>query len=75
MQPLIQNEKRTLTPEKEQKVLAKNGTIISLEKAEFLLDFLYKMSNLSVNEAIRRATAQEKKALAEKKKVCTKNKK
>ncbi|MDB5088763.1 MAG: hypothetical protein JWR09_2757 [Mucilaginibacter sp.] len=74
MQPLIRNEKRTLTPEKGQKILANYGTSISLEKAEFLLDFLYKTSNLSVSEAILRAVTQEKKLWLKRKKDVLKTK-
>jgi hypothetical protein len=73
MQPYFRNEKRTVTPEKAQKILAKHGTIISLEKAEVMLEFLYKLSNLSVSQTILRATADKQKALAEKKKPVTKN--
>jgi hypothetical protein len=52
MQPYLREEKRTVTPEKAMKILAKHGTHISLETAELMLDFLYKLSNLSVSEAI-----------------------
>jgi hypothetical protein len=69
MQPYFRNEKRTLTPEKAVKLLAKHGTIISLEKAGIMLEFLYKLSNLSVSQAILRATALKSEALAKKKKV------
>ncbi len=54
MQPYFRNEKRTVTPEKAQKILAKHGTKISLEDAQIMLDFLYKLSNLSVSEVIKR---------------------
>lgn len=69
MQPYFKVEKRTLTPEKAVKLLAKHGTIISLEKAGIMVDFLYKLSNLSVSQAILRATALKNEALAKKKKV------
>jgi hypothetical protein len=52
MQPHLREEKRTVTPKKAMQILAKHGTHISLEKAELMLDFLYKLSNLSVSQAI-----------------------
>jgi hypothetical protein len=55
MQYYYEKEKRTLTPLKAQQILAKHGTPISLENAALMLDFLYKLSNLSVSEALRRA--------------------
>jgi hypothetical protein len=73
MQPYFRNEKRTVTPEKAQKILAKHGTVISLENAGIMLELLHKLSNLSVGQAIIRATADKQKALAEKKKPVTKN--
>jgi hypothetical protein len=69
MQPYFRDEKRTLTPEKAVKILAKHGTIISLEKAKIMLDFLYKLSNLSVSQAILHAVAAKNEELAKKKKV------
>ena len=59
MQPYFRKEKRTVTPEKAVKILAQSGTIISLEKAGFMLDLLYKLSNLSVAEAISSAKVQQ----------------
>ena len=69
MQPYFRDEKRTLTPAKAVKILAKHGTIISLEKAKIMLEFLYKLSNLCVSQAIIRATAVKNGSLAKKKKV------
>ena len=69
MQPYFRDEKKTLTPEKAVKILAKHGTIISLEKAKIMLEFLYKLSNLSVSQAILRATAVKNEEMAKKKKV------
>lgn len=69
MQPYFRDEKRTLTPEKALKILAKHGTIISLEKAKIMLEFLYKLSNLSVSQTILRATAIKNEELAKNKKV------
>jgi hypothetical protein len=50
---------RTLTPEKAVGILARYGTHITIEKAKILLDFLYKISNLSVSQAIKRAKLSE----------------
>jgi hypothetical protein len=67
MQQYFREEKRTVTPEKAVKILAKHGTIISLEKARIMLELLYKLSNLSVNEALIPATAHKKEVLSKKK--------
>jgi hypothetical protein len=53
-------EKRTVTPEKMIKILARHGTVISLEDAEIALDFLYKLSNLAVSVEIERLKNEEK---------------
>ena len=45
-------EKRSVTPEKLRKTLEANGTILTLEKAEKVLDLIYKLSNLSVSETL-----------------------
>ncbi|WP_295719955.1 hypothetical protein [Mucilaginibacter sp.] len=73
MQQYFRNEKRTITPEKAIKILAKHGTIITHDKAIIMLELLYKMSNLSVREAILTATAQKIEVLSKKKKVATKS--
>jgi hypothetical protein len=59
MQPYLREEKRTVTPKKAMEILAKHGTHISLETAELMLDFLYKLSNLSVSEAILSVSGQK----------------
>lgn len=59
MQPYLREEKRTITPKKAREILAKHGTHISLETAELMLDFLYKLSNLSVSEAILGVSRQK----------------
>jgi hypothetical protein len=52
-------EKRTVSPEKAQRLLAKYGTVLSLEEARIVLDFIYKLSNLSVSETLKRAKQQQ----------------
>ena len=52
-------EKRTVTPVKAQRLLAKYGTVLSLEEAKIVLDFIYKLSNLSVSETLKRAKQQQ----------------
>ncbi|GAA3976354.1 hypothetical protein [Mucilaginibacter dorajii] len=59
MQPYLREEKRTVTPKKAMQILAEHGTHISLETAELMLDFLYKLSNLSVSEAILSVSRQK----------------
>ncbi|RKR82363.1 hypothetical protein BDD43_2540 [Mucilaginibacter gracilis] len=59
MQLYLREEKRTVTPKKATEILAKHGTHISLETAEQMLDFLYKLSNLSVSEAILTVSRQK----------------
>lgn len=45
-------EKQALTPEKAVKILNENGTIVTLEEAQIILDLMYKMAKLSVNQYI-----------------------
>lgn len=45
-------EKRSVTPEKLVKDLQNHGTVITIEKAEKVLEFIYKLSNLSVKEIL-----------------------
>lgn len=63
MQEYLRYEKRTLTPQKVVKILAEHGTIITLEQAEIVLEFLYKLSNLSVSQAIKSAIQRQKEGL------------
>ena len=60
------SEQRTVTPEKARKILAKYGTVLSLEEAKIMLDLLYKLSNLSVSETLKRAKQQQLDLLEEK---------
>jgi len=46
------SEKRSMTTEKLVKILGRQGTIVSIEKAELILELVYKLSNLSVKETL-----------------------
>jgi hypothetical protein len=41
-----------VTAEKAVKILKEHGTIVSLEEAQLILDFMYKMAKLGVNQHI-----------------------
>ena len=41
-----------MTTEKLVKILGRQGTIVSIEKAELILELVYKLSNLSVKETL-----------------------
>ncbi len=45
-----QQQIRGITPEKAQQILLKNGVQVSLDKAALVLDFMYKMAILEVND-------------------------
>lgn len=45
-----QPEKRTVTPEKAVKILQEYGTTITVEEAELILDFLYNLAKLALNQ-------------------------
>ncbi len=47
------NEKRTVTPEKAVETLKKNGTIVTIDEAKLILDFMYKIGNLSVGQYVK----------------------
>ena len=56
------NEKRSVTPEKLVKILQNHGTVVSIEKARKVLELIYKLSNLSVKEALSRLSIDNPKA-------------
>jgi hypothetical protein len=58
MHPSIRNEKRNVTPEKAIKILLKHGTNITLSEAIIMLELLYKLANLSVNQVNKYAKKQ-----------------
>jgi len=41
-----------MTTEKLVKILGRHGTTVSIEKAELILELVYKLSNLSVKETL-----------------------
>lgn len=45
-------EKRSMTPTKFLKILDKHGTVVSIERAEKILELVYKLSNLSMKETL-----------------------
>ena len=47
------SNKRTITPEKAIEILAKHGTIVTIEEAKIILDFAYNFSILAVNQVVR----------------------
>jgi len=47
------NEKRTVTPEKAVEILKKNGTIVTIDEAKLILDFMYKIGKLSVGQYVK----------------------
>jgi hypothetical protein len=47
-------EKRKVTPEKAVKIMAKYGTIITIEEAKLMLDFLYKFAKLTLEIVLKR---------------------
>ncbi|HTE00570.1 MAG TPA: hypothetical protein VK668_14850 [Mucilaginibacter sp.] len=54
---------RTVTPEKAVKILAKHGIILTIEKAKIMLDFMYKIGNLSVSQTLRKVEKSKKRRL------------
>jgi hypothetical protein len=47
------NEKRAITPEKAVEILKKHGTIVTLEEAKIILNFMYKIGRLAVNQYVK----------------------
>lgn len=45
-----EHKTRGITPEKAQQILLKNGVQVSLDKAVLVLDFMYKMAILDVEQ-------------------------
>lgn len=46
-------KKRGITPEKAVAILAAHGTYVTLKEAEIILDFMYKMSKLTLEMIIK----------------------
>ena len=55
-------EKRSVTPEKLVKGLQNHGTVITIEKAEKVLELIYKLSNLSVKETLNKLAKRNPRA-------------
>jgi hypothetical protein len=47
-------EKRTLTPEKTIEILKKHGTIVTVDEAKLILDFVYKFAKLTLDQIFRK---------------------
>lgn len=45
-------EKRNITPQKVVEILQKHGTIVTLEEAKIILEFMYKVGKLAVNQIV-----------------------
>ncbi|MDQ0966883.1 hypothetical protein QFZ20_002286 [Flavobacterium sp. W4I14] len=45
-------EKRSMTPEKMVKILENHGTVVSIGRAQKILELIYKLSNLSMKETL-----------------------
>lgn len=45
--------KKSITPEMAVKILKKHGTIVTLEEAKIILEFMYKIGKLSVEQYIK----------------------
>lgn len=46
-------EKRKVTPEIAVKLLREHGTIVTVEEAKLILDFMYKFAKLAVNQQVK----------------------
>ena len=47
------NEKRTVTPEKAVEILKKHGTVVTLEEAKIILNLMYRIGKLAVNQWVK----------------------
>jgi hypothetical protein len=48
----MQKERRSITPETAVKILKEHGTIVSIQEAQIILDLMYKIGKLAVNQCI-----------------------
>ena len=53
--------KRAVTPEKAVKILQEHGTIVSIEEAKIILDFMYKFGKLAVDQQVNLLKINNKK--------------
>ena len=49
----MSQEKQSITPEKAMKLLKEHGTIITVEQAKIILNFLYKFGKLTLHQAFK----------------------
>ncbi len=47
--------KRSVTPEKAVEILREHGTIVTIEEAKIILDFMYNFSKLAINQIVTKA--------------------
>lgn len=47
-----QPEKRNVTPERAVKILQEYGTIVTIEEAKKILDFMYKFAKLAIDQQV-----------------------
>jgi hypothetical protein len=47
------NVKGTITPEKAVEILKKHGTVVTLEEAKIILNFMYIIGRLAVNQNVK----------------------
>ncbi len=45
-------EKRSMTPEKMVKILSNHSIVVSIDRAQKILELIYKLSNLSMKETL-----------------------
>lgn len=50
--------KRQITPQQAVAILGAYGTIVSIEEAKLILDFMYRFSILAINQIVKNKTTQ-----------------
>lgn len=48
------SDKRTISARKAMEILLKHGTVVSINEAEIILDFMYKFAKLSLKQVLER---------------------
>lgn len=46
-------DKRSITPQKAVEILRKHGTIVTVEDAKLILDFMYKFTILAISQIVK----------------------
>ena len=49
----MQDNKRSITPQKAVEILNEHGTTVTFEEAKIILDFMYNFAILSVNQLVK----------------------